>query len=261
MDSPRPNDPHNGRGDVSVNDILSQLSQDGTVLREIRKIARRGLNQQVVAVSTGTGSNKAVDSAAMKSGIDDSVCPVERAGADYIPSHQPATVEKASDELAFTISKDSDTYQKIFSNVQWYRDSFLIGSTYADQRSEERGANRRNGSDKAIFTENAVADYNSITDSDPSTAMAHPLLLSSAESYLRSIACVDLLKPYATWVVSCDGPLLPTATKSLAQTIPLGQNSCDWAMRENLLWVLKDEEWKEFAKSITTTYVDRSGRG
>ena len=97
-----------------------------------------------------------------------------------------------------------------------------------------------------------------IPKSDPSTAMGHPLLLSAAENYLKSIAAVDLLRPYATWVVSSEGPMLQTATQSLAQSIPLAQSSCDWAMRENLIWVLKDEEWRDFAKSITTRYVDRS---
>ena len=101
---------------------------------------------------------------------------------------------------------------------------------------------------------------------EPETAIGYPLLLSVTENYLQSIAAVDLLRPYAKWVVSSNGgPLFPIATQSMAQSIPLGQSSCDWAMRENLLWVLRDEEWKEWAKSITssftTTYVDRSYKG
>lgn len=155
--------------------------------------------------------------------------------------------------------------RNIFSTVQWYRDQFLIGSDYADQRSVER-PNEAVRHDERLqqfigenqLTGNFRAGISFIPKSDPATAMGHPLLLSAGENYLRSIAAVDLLKPYATWSVSKNGPMFQTATWSMAQTIPLGQSSCDWAMRENLLWVLNDEEWKEFAKGITTNYVDRS---
>lgn len=93
-------------------------------------------------------------------------------------------------------------------------------------------------------------------------AIGHPLLLSIGENYIRSTYAVDLLRPYATWTVSSSspssssGPLFPIASQALSQIIiPAGQASCDWAARENLLWLLQDQEWRDFAKSITTQYI------
>jgi len=153
----------------------------------------------------------------------------------------------------------------IFATVQWYRDSFLIGSDYADKRSVERSREKEriekeknNHQLFSIGNYNKNEEKNIIPNSDPDTAYAHTLLLSAGENYLRSIAAVDLLRPYATWIASSTGPMYNTAVSSMASTIPLAQSSCDWAMKENVIWVLKDEEWREFAKSITTTYVDKS---
>ena len=266
------------RDDTTVKDILSQLiSQDKTVLEEVRKIALRGLSE------SGNNNNQI----RQRTGVEESA----RADFSHLPNSSKKTVENNTntyvtpeskstplsegddgEELAFTVSKDSDTYRNIFSTVRWYRDSFFIGTAYADQRSVERNQeltqnntveNNKQQINMVSIGSNIRKDAlerTVIQKSDPSTAISHPLLLSSAENYLKSIAAVDLLRPYATWVVSSEGPMLQTATQSLAQSIPLAQSSCDWAMRENLLWVLKDEEWREFAKSITTTYVDRSTR-
>ena len=40
--------------------------------------------------------------------------------------------------LAFTIAKESETYQGIMSTVNWYRDTLFIGSEYANKRVTER---------------------------------------------------------------------------------------------------------------------------
>ena len=213
-------------------------------------------------------------------------------------SSTATTPEKNDDkeeqqELAFKISKDSDTYKNIFSTVQWYRDSFLIGSDFADTRSAQRGKRaseqeQEEEDDKKLHSSSRDDDSNNnntqytfgnqiastssksgvvvappiiIPNSDPNTAMSHPLLLYYTQTYLQSQPALNLLHPYATWIASHNnGPLYPTAVQSMAHTlIPLGQSSCDGNMRENMIWVLKDEEWKEFAKSITVGYVDVQG--
>lgn len=180
-------------------------------------------------------------------------------------THNTENDEHDDNKLAFTVTKDSDTYQNIFATVQWYRDSFLIGSDYADKRSLERSREKEriekeknNHQLFSIGNYNKNEEKNIIPNSDPDTAYAHTLLLSAGENYMRSINAVDLLRPYATWIASSSGPMYNTAVRSMASTIPLAQSSCDWAMKENVIWVLKDEEWREFAKSITTTYVDKS---
>jgi len=191
---------------------------------------------------------------------------IENNNIQSIKHNTPENNDEHDDnKLAFTFSKDSDTYQNIFSTVQWYRDSFLIGSDYADKRSIERSNEKESTEEKNNHQLFSIGKHykneekkNIIPNSDPDTAYAHTLLLSAGENYLNSIAAVDLLRPYATWIASSSGPMYNTAVRSMASTIPLAQSSCDWAMKENVIWVLKDEEWREFAKSITTTYVDKS---
>lgn len=245
-----------GRDDAFVKDILSKLTKDETVLEEVRKMA--GLSAQCPPRPRGDNNIDSKISDRDRSKDKNSV----RTQRQKNKAEQRAAVESNDGELAFTIDKDSDTYRNIISTVEWYRDSFLIGSEFADQRNARRKAERENADKLQMMGVNApYVHESSIPKCDPSAATCHPLLLSAGESYIRSIAAVDLLRPYATWAVSTDGPMSATATQSMAQSILLGQSSCDWAMRENLLWVLKDEEWREFAKNITSKYVDRSYRG
>jgi hypothetical protein len=249
------------RDDVAAKNILSQLSEDEALVEEIRKTVHRGL----VAKSSSKQRPSQSPSHSVERGYNSGASEASSNNQFVVrnPWHtnkeQRATTAESDENLAFTVSKDSDAYQSLLSTVKWYRDSFLIGTLFADRRSTER--NSRRGENMQILIGNTGVDKNAIPKSDPSTAMAHPLLISSAERYLRSIAAVDMLRPYATWAVSMDGPLAGTATQSLAQSILWSQSSCDLAMRENLLWVLKDQEWREFAKTITTRYVDRSYKG
>ena len=281
--------PRDHRDDTTAaKDILSQLASqlskdETTCLNELRKLALRGLDvqqqqqqqqqqhqQQLIQPQPFTDNKKVTHSVQGDSGNVIQSTTVRQVHPENKQSTPAATsLDNAKqDNLAFTISKDSDMYKNIFSTVQWYRDSYLIGSSAADQRSEERsGASREQSNLQMISLNGSYLSANhqhsvALPKPDPETAIGYPLLLSVAENYVRSIAA-DLLRPYAKWVVSSNGgPLFPIATQSMAQSIPLGQSSCDWAMRENLLWVLRDEEWKEWAKSITTTYVleQRSGR-
>jgi hypothetical protein len=104
---------------------------------------------------------------------------------------QRATRTESDEDLAFTALKDSDVYRSLLSTVEWYRDSFLIGTFFADRRCAERNSNE--GENVQICIGNTGVNKNAIPKYHPSTAMAHPLLISAAESYLRSIAAVDLL--------------------------------------------------------------------
>jgi hypothetical protein len=243
------------RDGVAAKKILSQLSEDEALVEEIRKLVLRGLTAQSSSKLRPSQSPSQSFECGSNSGASEPASSSNQFAVRNLwqtNKEQRATTSESDEDLAFSVSKDSDAYRNILSTVKWYRDSFFIGTSFADQRSAERSSNKREDT-QSLFGNPGV--------SDPSSAMAHPLLMSASENYLRSIAAVDLLRPYATWAVSMDGPLVGTATQSLAQSILWSQSSCDWAMRENLLWVLKDQEWREFAKTITTKYVDRSYKG
>lgn len=269
--------------DSAVKEILAQISKDesaaASVLKEIRNIVVRDLqasgfnstqSKGDVEQTTTAPSQTTADAVNLstntspRGGFLDRLRANRNERKQQNEQHPP----EKEDELAFTIAKDSDTYKKIFAMVQWYRDSFLVGCEFADRRSEEKQSNTDSSRDYAatdnlnIFSRNnsnttLPKQYTNLNASN-FTGMGHPLLLSAAENYISSKNAVDLLRPTALWLASTEGPILQPATQSLSQSIPLFQNTCDFVMRDNMLWVLKDQEWKDFAKSITTQYVDRS---
>ncbi|KAL7468892.1 hypothetical protein ACHAXS_009139 [Conticribra weissflogii] len=282
----------------SVKNILSRISQDEetatAVVEEVRNILIRDLQ----AAASGRGvprssmASRQPDVAQISKeningavGIDLSASiSTKPKDDDYIDGKNNGArtrqKEEGGEDLAFTIGKESETYKKIYSMVQWYRDTYLVGTEFADQRDVQRkaevsgDATRQNEKKNTVqprdhyhqkfslrgsyFEDNQLLQRREACDKIPLskfTGLGFPYLLSYAQGYIPSQDVVKLLRPSAMWLVSRDGPLLPTATRSMAQTIPLAQSSLDWVMRENLLWVLKDEEWKDFAKGITTKYV------
>mmetsp|Transcript_21867 Transcript_21867/g.45510 ORF Transcript_21867/g.45510 Transcript_21867/m.45510 type:complete len:298 (+) Transcript_21867:61-954(+) len=282
----------------SVKDILSRISQDEqtatAVVEEVRNILVRDLQ------AAGAGRGVPLSSATTRQpniaqnseentngvvGIDTSASVSTKPQNDNIDGEngiRKRQKEEDQEELAFTIEKGSETYKNIYSMVQWYRDSYIVGTEFADQRSAQQEGdvngtttrqNEKKGSMQpsihrhqtfsfrgSYFEDNRLSQQNQNQASNniplsKFTGLGYPYLVSYAQGYIPSQDVVKLLRPSAMWLVSRDGPLLPVATRSMAQTIPLAQSSLDWVMRENLLWVLKNEEWKDFAKGITTKYV------
>lgn len=197
--------------------------------------------------------------------------------SDSNDDEQQQQQQQQTQPLAFTIAKESETYHSIMSTVNWYRDVLFIGTEYADKRGTERSLtaiekarhrnNNNNNSHSSIggigIGINAYArrmNNNTPMMSNPDTAILHPLLLTSINNYLQSTIALDTLRPHAKWLVSSsnannNGPLFPLAKESLAETILWSQSSCDSSFKYNLLWVLTDEEWREWAKTITSTYM------
>ncbi len=241
---------------AAAKDLLSRLTKDDTLLEEVRKIALRGIISAQNGGRNVAQSEQDWDGRRMSSdSMNERITLRTSSSLTTTTTTRMRTDENdGAKELAFTVARDSETYRRILSTACWYRDALLIGATSANQRNIVQ--QNVSDSDECI----QIFTSNSTKPNVASSAMAHPLLLSAAENYLRSVAAVDLLRPYVSWAASIDGPMLQVSTQSLAQSIPLAQTSCDEAMRENLLWVLKDEGWREFAKSITAKYVDRSYR-
>lgn len=289
---------NNNRQDNAAKAILSRISSDTQLVEEVRQLLAENLqlrsnhndigidNNNIVANTKDNGTSVAPADAPLSS---DAAGNNEKQNLQMSSSadmQQPSTHKHPNqdeEELAFTIDRDSETYGNILSMAKWYRDSFFISATYANDKQqlrtkelEEAALRRKELQEQQLKQEkrnSRIGDTNTLrryrpqigsiipTNSDipplsSTSAMGHPLLLSIGENYIRSTYAVDLLRPYATWIASNNGPLMTTASQSLAQTIPLGQASCDWAGRENLLWLLQDQEWRDFAKSITTRYIN-----
>ena len=253
------------RDDVAAaKDLLSQLSKDDTLLEEVRKLALRGIINSQSGGRGGVVPTHEENSNGRQSSSNSVGTRIDTNHGSSTTSSSSSPIKNGENdggkELAFTISRDSEMYRSILSTACWYRDALLAGTAGANQTNNVVHNINKN-EEHATSTIEYSTKIHIPTYADPSSAMAHPLLLSAADTYLRSISAVNLLRPYVTWAVSCDGPMFPISTQSLVQSITLSQSVCDNAMRDNILWVLKDEGWREFAKSITAKYVDRSYRG
>eukprot|EP00558_Chaetoceros_sp_UNC1202_P005682 CAMPEP_0197245216 /NCGR_PEP_ID=MMETSP1429-20130617/10068_1 /TAXON_ID=49237 /ORGANISM="Chaetoceros sp., Strain UNC1202" /LENGTH=103 /DNA_ID=CAMNT_0042705669 /DNA_START=25 /DNA_END=336 /DNA_ORIENTATION=- len=54
------------------------------------------------------------------------------------------------------------------------------------------------------------------------------------------------------------GPLRRLINRSVCDLIPLSQDSVDYVMRNNILWVLKDESWRNSVKGSSRHYFSGS---
>lgn len=54
------------------------------------------------------------------------------------------------------------------------------------------------------------------------------------------------------------GPSQKQAVQSTAALIPLSQSLLDWSMKYNILWYLKDQEWRDSMKGTTRSLVGGS---
>ena len=300
------NNSNNRRDNTTIKAIFSRISNDDELVEEVRNLLADNLQLKSPknndgndgSVGDNNGAEFSIGASSSSSSQSDAIVvrnnekqillsKASSRDGNTITSQQQKrrhhhNQKQEEEELAFKIDKNSETYGNILSMAKWYRDSFFISATFANETQElrtrelEEAALRRKEVEeqqkqqllkhRPIGSTQTLRRYRpqvkSILPSNVNPpmsspmAMGHPLLLSAGENYIRSTYAVDLLRPYATWAVSRNGPLLHTASQSLAQTIPLGQASCDWAARYNLLWLLQDQEWRDFAKSITTRYIN-----
>ena len=329
---------HNRRNDdETIKAILSRLSNNDKIVEEVRQLVAENLqlkgsrsssssistkNNDTPVIAAAPSSLSRTHSSSSAAGTADSkevVAVNENNNATRVQTSSSSSSrqstsktndeDKESEELAFTIDKDSETYHNILSMAKWYRDSFFIGLEYANvnqqqqlqqhhQQQDIKSPRQKEDDDhrKRISLLQQQRDYEkrqqhrllnnntnvtplrryrpqitSYTPTPPITsphnATGYPILSTLFENYITSPYAYNTVHPYATWITSPNGPLYPIASTSLSQSIPLGQSLLNWTCRENVLWLLQDDEWKDWGKSITRGYIidsdvgDSSGSG
>ena len=241
--------------------IISAISKDKTY-EDVRKTLTKSLRMEqsrgdsTSQTQTQTPShNTAVPTESQRS-VKEEDSSTSAKPSDVSPKPSPSSTSGVAEGgLAFEIDRNSDTYNQILGQAKWWRDSLLIGPVFADRTIKEGKETNENVNVETKVDETTLPIVGNQPQCSEAQALGLPLLVSSSESYLRSVYAVDLLRPYATWIASKDGPLKDNAVQSMATTVSLSQELSDWAAKDNLLWILKDEEWREFAKDTTTNYV------
>lgn len=317
--------------DETIKAILSRLSNNDKIVEEVRQLVAENLqlgSRSSSSSSSNTKNNDTLVIAAAPSSLSKTHSNSSAAGSKEFTvnedggaykNNNPTRVQtppssnrqskskttnndkESPEELAFTIDKDSETYHNILSMAKWYRDSFFIGSEYANvnQQQQQQQHHPQQGitnnqsprqkededQRKRVSLLQQHQDYekrqqhqllnnnnNNVTPlrryhpqitsytptpplTSPHNATGDPILSTLFENYIQSPCTYNTVHPYATWITSHTGPLYPIASTSLSQSIPLGQSLLNWTCRENVLWLLQDEEWRDWGKSITRGYI------
>jgi hypothetical protein len=168
--------------------------------------------------------------------------------------------------------KDTELYKLALRNLQWQRDNYLVGKTYADQRKQQRkGGGMVTGdepsSDSGSFRpivpieqralDSGLSPYQIPFDA---TAYGNIQLTGLASWFIPSQTVHYSLLPIVVGLPL--GPLFQPILQATANLIPLSQSNLDFLVKDQLLWFLDNSEWRQVIKSntkgyIANTYVDR----
>jgi len=193
--------------------------------------------------------------------------------------------------VATTSMRDMELYQHALSSIKYQRDSYIMGRSYANVRKIQRESQPQStlipsddGTDDAQPWTNKqqqqqryqledIMRFNHGIIPDDSLAKSH--LVGIASWFLPSATVVDSLRPTVVWLLSppiygryhnhgdgsvVGGPLHQPFVRAVKDLVPLSQSLVDSVVKENVIWALKDNEWKAWMKGTTGGYVSSMQR-
>jgi hypothetical protein len=153
--------------------------------------------------------------------------------------------------------RDTELYKLALGNLQWQRDNYLVGKDYADQRKSQRNL------DQDVPVEQTALDGGLYPYKIPfnATALGNIQLTGLGSWFIPSKAVHNSLLPLVVALPS--GLLHIPILRATADLIPLSQGNVDLAVKNQLLWIFDNQQWRDVIKSstkgyITNTYVDAS---
>jgi hypothetical protein len=153
--------------------------------------------------------------------------------------------------------RKTELYKIALNNLQWQRDNYLVGKDYADQREQLR----RLGSDVSL--EQKALDRRMMPRQIPfyDTALGNIQLSALGSWFIPSNAVHYSVLPMVLDLPL--GPMYVPTLRATANLIPLSQGNLDKVLKMQIMWILKNQEWRDLIKSstkgyIVNTYVDVS---
>jgi len=174
--------------------------------------------------------------------------------------------------------RDSELYNYALNSLRWQRDNYIVGPSYAEARKKQRRLEERTkregfGDEVAVARPGALTVYDTAFSLVPevsasllrshmtySTAAGTPSLgqaqlASLAISLLPAPITTNALRPTVLWLPSLGGPLDLPVSRAVTNLIPLSQSNLDGVVKESVVWVLRDEHWRNTAKFGAGGYV------
>lgn len=177
--------------------------------------------------------------------------------------------------------REMKVYKNILSSVKYQRDLYIMGEEYAEtRRIERREELEREERMKALLDDNDDDDdivldrylysekpsYQKYLGLNPTVnpkSLGSTQLNGIFESFIPSRTMHNALLPTVLWTISPPskynpdgGPLRYKLNRSVCALIPLSQNLLDQIMKQNILWVLKDESFRESVKGSSRNFLN-----
>ena len=184
--------------------------------------------------------------------------------------------------------REMKVYKNLLSVVKYQRDAHIMGSEHAERRKVEREVEREKEAKEQI--DPYIEDDDSFSDVASEGSKVPPKI--SYQDYLNKYSIVnasslgssqlnglfswfipsptmhDALLPTVLWTIAPlsstfpeGGPLRGRINRSVCDLIPLSQSLLDGVMKQNILWVLSDESWRESVKGSSRNYLNAAEGG
>jgi hypothetical protein len=206
------------------------------------------------------------------------------------------TIDRETKELVFNADvKEHKLYKQLLSAAQYQRDAYIMGSQHAELRKSERAADaavaleiqeQKNTLELKEFDEESdefVIPYEPLRPQPPTyrdflrlypnldqSTLGFQQLNSLSRWFIPSQTMHNSLLPTVLWTITKPmtpphnlphgGPLYRQISKSMVTLVPLGQPLVDLAVKNNVLWVLKDQTMKGWVTGATNGYVSNMQR-
>jgi len=160
--------------------------------------------------------------------------------------------------------RDTPLYKAVLDSFKYQRDVYTSGESFAKLRNFERNLlQQKNDENRSPLGD--LAKIATGTDS-----MAQVQLNDLAGWFLCSSIVVDALRPTVLWTISgpnskphylpMGGPLYAPFLRAVIDLIPMSQTSVDSVVKQNVVWFLSDDQWKQQVKGRTGGYVSKMQR-
>ena len=175
--------------------------------------------------------------------------------------------------------REMKVYQNVLSAVKYQRDAYIMGTDHADLRKIQRAASQgetsnttESSTDGNSTTNNSdepkakvTVTYRELLNQNPTvdpTSMGSEQLTGLFAWFLPSPTMHSALLPWTMWTIAPPapgtpegGPLRRLIKRSVSNLIPLSQSLLDGIMKSNILYILKDESWKDSVKGSSRSYL------
>lgn len=154
--------------------------------------------------------------------------------------------------------RKTELYKVALNNLQWQRDNYLVGKDYADRRKL-----LRTQSSEDATAEQTAFNRGMLQQQIPfyATALGNIQLSALGSWFIPSNAVHYSVLPFVLDLPL--GSMYVPILKATANLIPLSQGNLDKVLKTQIMWILKNQQWRDLIKSstkgyIVNTYVDVS---